>query len=178
MLWSSSLWTISWAYCQHSRRCMKSWAMLTALRHLVRKWRRPLQAGRHTVHLSVLWWVKLLGNYYLRVQHIFDLSLEKTGNKLNYSKAVTGSCPLRCKLKVTRRQGYPVPITRIVIIAGIEEWKSTVLWFQPWRWWRWLLWWFLVDGGNNGHNVGVGGVTMPKHCLAKLLVTNTSFFLL
>ena len=48
--------------------------------------------------------------------------MEKTGNKLNYSKAVTGSCPLRSKLKVTRRLGYPLPITRIKIISGIEEW--------------------------------------------------------
>ena len=68
--------------------------------------------------------MKLLGNYYLRVQHIFDLSLEKTGNKLNYSKAVTGRCPLRSKLKVTYGLGYPVPITRIKIIAGIEEWEK------------------------------------------------------
>ena len=167
MLSSSSLWTISWAYCQHSRRCMKSWAMFTALRHLVRKWRRPLQAGRHTVHLSVLWWVKLLGNYYLRVQHIFDLSLEKTGNKLNYSKAVTGSCPLRSKLKVTHRLGYPVPITRIKIIAGIEEWGRKQC-FVPTN---------NGDDGNNDHNVGGVGVTMPMHCLTKtFLITNTSFF--
>ena len=34
------------------------------------------------------------------------------------------------------------------------------------------------DDGNNDHNVGGGGVTMPMHCLTKLLVTNTSFFLL
>ena len=29
---------------------------------------------------------------------------------------------MRSKLKVTRRLGYPLPITRIKIISGIEEW--------------------------------------------------------
>ena len=82
---------------------------------------------------------------------------------------------MRSKLKVTRRLGYPVPITRIKIIAGIEEWGKKQCYVPTNN----------GDYGNSDHNVGGGGggggggVTMPMHCLTKtFLVTNTSFFLL
>lgn len=77
---------------------------------------------------------------------------------------------MRSKLKVACRLGYPVPITRIKIIAGIEEWGKKQCYVPTNN----------GDDCNNDHNVGGGGgVTMPMHCLTKtFLVTNTSFFLL
>lgn len=76
---------------------------------------------------------------------------------------------MRSKLKVTRRLGYLIRITRIKIISGIEEWGKKQCYVPTNN----------GDDGNNDHNVGGGGVSMPMHCLTKtFLVTNTSFFLL